>query len=474
MKQLLSIPVLVLGVLIGVMMCATIVTTSDVIEVGEAEEAEEEGEEDEGNTGKTGKKDGSDVSDWGKKLQEENEETTEIETNLMGTIEESKDSNDCGVYTTINLIIMFLTFGVAIAATVGLVITAIIYITSGDNANRLAMAKTRALEIVVGLGIYAVMWSLSQWLIPGGIMNDGEICKQVASNSVSEDDEEDEAKDGKEEIAEEEEVEISGVTETSNGGKGSGAKGASNDSGKVSLKGKKVLVEGDSIQTKEFGQFLTEMAKSLKAKSITNKAVSGSTLAYNRNGKVGEKSVYYRIIHTKDEELAKYDYIIISAGTNDWYKYSGVDSGFGHGERSKDVATTYGAIVGIETKLEDVNKRYRERSNPIRTIYFSPIYRYNNSGSRSPSKEDKADCDKIENEYGQTLSDYRFAIQFAVSNYALHGYYISGTTLSTKKEASSKKNLKDWLHPTKSYAKTLAKRAKNNLGRLSYENDIIN
>ncbi|MBR0460572.1 hypothetical protein IJI91_01095 [Candidatus Saccharibacteria bacterium] len=63
MKQLLSIPVLVLGVLIGVMMCATIVTTSDVIAVGEAEEAEEEGEEDEGNTGKTGKKDGSDVSD---------------------------------------------------------------------------------------------------------------------------------------------------------------------------------------------------------------------------------------------------------------------------------------------------------------------------------------------------------------------------------------------------------------------------
>lgn len=183
MKQLLSTPVLVLGVLIGVMVCATIVTTSDVIAVGEAEEAEEG--EDGGETEKTGKKDGSDVSNWGKKIQEENKDKTEIETNLMGTIEESKDSNGCGVYTTINLIIMFLTYGVAIAATVGLVITAIIYITSSDNANRLAMAKTRALEIVIGLGIYAVMWSLSQWLVPGGIMNDGSVCEQISSLIIS-------------------------------------------------------------------------------------------------------------------------------------------------------------------------------------------------------------------------------------------------------------------------------------------------
>lgn len=129
------------------------------------------------------KKDESAVSDWSKEVSKDAEKNT-VDTNLMGTLEDT-DNSGCGVYTTINLVITILTYGVAIAATVGLVITAIIYITSGDNAARLSMAKTRALEIIVGLGIYAVMWSLAQWLVPGGIMNDGSVCEQAVLVVIS-------------------------------------------------------------------------------------------------------------------------------------------------------------------------------------------------------------------------------------------------------------------------------------------------
>lgn len=99
----------------------------------------------------------------------------QVETNFFGCVKDDKDG--CGVWMTINLILTVLTFGVGIAATVGIVITAILYITSRDDSGQLAKAKRRILEIVVGLAIYAAMWSIISWIIPGGVFNEGSVCK---------------------------------------------------------------------------------------------------------------------------------------------------------------------------------------------------------------------------------------------------------------------------------------------------------
>ncbi len=419
--------------------------------------------------------DDKDVSDWSKEVSKDAEKNT-VDTNLMGTLEDT-DNSGCGVYTTINLVITILTYGVAIAATVGLVITAIIYITSGDNAARLSMAKTRALEIVVGLGIYAVMWSLAQWLIPGGLMNDGSICEQASNSTAQTDDdaekEEKEAKEAteqeEEEIIAQEEEETSGKEATSGAKVASGKKGSAKGSGntnekRYNLNDKKVLIEGDSIQTKTFGAFLTKMAKSLGAKSVENNAVRGSTLAYKPDGKAGKTSVYYRISQMSDEELMSYDYILISAGTNDWYKYFGIDSGIywngNHTDFDYDnTSTTLGAAASINNRIAAINAD-RTDGSTTKIIWFSPIYRYLNAGEVSKNTKPK-DCDKVKNKYGKTLADYRRAIREA------GGIYISGTAISKKKEVSSKSNLRDWLHPTESYAKTLAKRAAKNFEQLN-------
>lgn len=98
-----------------------------------------------------------------------------VETNFFGCVEDNEEG--CGVWLTINLIITIFTFGVAIAATVGLVLTAIMYISARDNADQLSKAKKRILEIIIGLAIYAAMWSVASWLIPGGIFNSGDVCK---------------------------------------------------------------------------------------------------------------------------------------------------------------------------------------------------------------------------------------------------------------------------------------------------------
>ena len=75
-----------------------------------------------------------------------------------------------GIYKILGLVLTILTAGVGILATIGLVISGIQYITSRDDANKVAKAKSRIFNIVLGLLAYGVMWVALQWLIPGGIL----------------------------------------------------------------------------------------------------------------------------------------------------------------------------------------------------------------------------------------------------------------------------------------------------------------
>lgn len=95
--------------------------------------------------------------------------------------------NDCGgdFYTTIlecpdgdgadsvchilNLIIEIMSIGVGILGVVGILIMGIQYLTAGGNEEKTRKAKRRLLELVIGVGIYAVMASVVAWLNPGGV-----------------------------------------------------------------------------------------------------------------------------------------------------------------------------------------------------------------------------------------------------------------------------------------------------------------
>lgn len=76
-----------------------------------------------------------------------------------------------GIYWVLNLVLEIMSFGVVVLAVVGLVVAGIQYITAKDSADQVKKAKDRIFQIVVGLVIYALMWSLLEWLIPGGIIN---------------------------------------------------------------------------------------------------------------------------------------------------------------------------------------------------------------------------------------------------------------------------------------------------------------
>lgn len=85
-----------------------------------------------------------------------------------GCIED--DGQGGGVFFVLNIILVVMTFGVGILGTLGIVVAGIQYMTARDNEATVMKAKTRILEIVIGLAIYAVMFTLLQFLIPGGII----------------------------------------------------------------------------------------------------------------------------------------------------------------------------------------------------------------------------------------------------------------------------------------------------------------
>lgn len=74
-----------------------------------------------------------------------------------------------GIFVVINIVLNVLTFGVGIAGTLGIVITGVMYLTARDNEAQMTKAKSRLINIVIGLAAYAVMWAFLQWLLPGGI-----------------------------------------------------------------------------------------------------------------------------------------------------------------------------------------------------------------------------------------------------------------------------------------------------------------
>lgn len=83
----------------------------------------------------------------------------------------SIEDNGGNIFSILNTVLTILTYGVGIAGTLGIVISGIQYLTARDNEQQMVKAKSRLINIVIGLAAYAFMWAFLQWLIPGGLLN---------------------------------------------------------------------------------------------------------------------------------------------------------------------------------------------------------------------------------------------------------------------------------------------------------------
>lgn len=67
-------------------------------------------------------------------------------------------------------VIRFLSAGVGIAVTGGIVFGGILYLTARDNAGQAQKAITVITNALIGLLLYILMFAILNWLIPGGIL----------------------------------------------------------------------------------------------------------------------------------------------------------------------------------------------------------------------------------------------------------------------------------------------------------------
>lgn len=84
-----------------------------------------------------------------------------VETNIL-----PKNLDIDGI---LELILNILVYGIGVAAVVGVVVAGIMYLTARDSEAQVAAAKKRLYEVVIGLVLWVAMWSLLNWLIPGGL-----------------------------------------------------------------------------------------------------------------------------------------------------------------------------------------------------------------------------------------------------------------------------------------------------------------
>ena len=74
-----------------------------------------------------------------------------------------------GVYMILRLVATILVYGLGAAATIGVIVAGVMYLTAKDSPDKVAKARTRLIEVAIGLVAWAVLAVVLNWLIPGGV-----------------------------------------------------------------------------------------------------------------------------------------------------------------------------------------------------------------------------------------------------------------------------------------------------------------
>lgn len=90
-----------------------------------------------------------------------------VETSII----ECDGGGDAGIWHILVLVVEIMSIGIGITALIGILIFGIQYLTAGGDVAKTTKAKRRMLEIVIGLVGWVVIFSFSEWLLPGGKFN---------------------------------------------------------------------------------------------------------------------------------------------------------------------------------------------------------------------------------------------------------------------------------------------------------------
>lgn len=77
------------------------------------------------------------------------------------------DDNGAGITCILSLLLTIMTYGVGILGVIGIILSGIQYTMSQGDPSKMAKAKNRLLQVIIGLIVYALMWAGLRFLVPG-------------------------------------------------------------------------------------------------------------------------------------------------------------------------------------------------------------------------------------------------------------------------------------------------------------------
>lgn len=91
-----------------------------------------------------------------------------IDTFLFGKI--CDNCHGSAIFELVGNILSIVTAGVLILATIGFIIAGVMILTAHDNSSIIAKAKSRMLQIIIGIVAFALMSIITDFIIPGGVV----------------------------------------------------------------------------------------------------------------------------------------------------------------------------------------------------------------------------------------------------------------------------------------------------------------
>ena len=107
-----------------------------------------------------------------------------VDTILFGQV---CDTCDAGMILKIVAAVMkFLTAGISLVAIVGILWSGVQILTARDDVSQVVKGRKRLISVMVGLLIYAFMFTILEFLLPGGIVESTTDSSTTSCPSVSE------------------------------------------------------------------------------------------------------------------------------------------------------------------------------------------------------------------------------------------------------------------------------------------------
>lgn len=92
-----------------------------------------------------------------------------VDTAILQCDDNGSGVKNNAIWGLLEMAISILTAGIGLVAVGGLIYAGILYATASGNASQVTKAKETIFNIVLGIVLFALMWSFLQFIIPGGI-----------------------------------------------------------------------------------------------------------------------------------------------------------------------------------------------------------------------------------------------------------------------------------------------------------------